>query len=379
MMRKTLAAAAIFATVSAATPATADRFDDWLAGNNPNFQFDVTYTGEPIELKFHHPAPPASIVPPMWQKVFAWIEQASQGKLTIKEYGAQTLVGIRDGFKSTAAGISDFGTCYVIFEPRGFEMSKVFSQAFVTSGNPMRDTRIFYELFETYMKPEWDRRKVGYGSTSPIGVTDIMSVDPITRLEDLSGKKVIWQGGPSEAAKALGFVTLNVPFPEIYTSFQQGIVDAVIWTDAGFVPFKIFEIGKNHTNLNINAGGIDVCFNRERIADLPDDLEKIFMAAQQPLGGFVAHRTGIDFAEKARGIYKENGVSFLELAPGERDRMIAANAPVLEAWAAERAADGKDGAGLLDAIGKLRTKYADTSDDEMMRIILEEPVSGLVD
>lgn len=379
MIRNALAAAAAFAIAAAATPTAADRFDDWLAGNNDKFQFEVTYTGEPIELKFHHPAPPASIVPPMWQKVFAWIEQASEGKLTVKEFGAQTLVGIRDGFKSTAAGISDFGTCYVIFENRGFEMSKVFSQAFVTSGNPMRDTRIFYELFETFMKPEWDRRKVGYGSTSPIGVTDIMSVEPITRLEDLSGKKVIWQGGPPEAAQALGFVTLNVPFPEIYTSFQQGIVDAVIWTDAGFVPFKIYEIGKNHTDLNINGGGIDVCFNRERIADLPDDLEQIFMAAQQPLGGFVAHRTGIAFAQKARGIYEENGVSFLELDAGERERMIAANQPVLKAWADARAEEDKDGAGLLEAISKLRAKYADTSDDEMMRIILEEPVSGLVD
>ena len=182
-----------------------------------------------------------------------------------------------------------------------------------------------------------------------------------------------------DAADALGFVTLNIPFPEIYTSFQQGIVDAVIWTDAGFVPFKIYEIGKNHTNLNINGGGIDVCFNRERIADLPDDLEQIFMAAQQPLGGFVAHRTGIAFAEKARGIYKENGVSFLELDPGERDRMIAANKPVLKAWADARAKEGKDGAGMLDAIAALRAKYSNTSDDEMMRIILEEPVSGLVD
>ena len=188
-------AAGAFAALVGAGPASADRFDDWLAGKNANYQFKVSYTGEPIELKFHHPAPPASIIPPMWQRVFDWMAAASNGKLKVKVFGGQTLVGIRDGFKGTAAGISDFGTCYVIFEPRGFEMSKVFSQAFVSSGIALQDSRMYYELFADYFKPEWDRRKVAYSSTAPIGVTDIMSVDPITTLADLKGKKVLWQGG----------------------------------------------------------------------------------------------------------------------------------------------------------------------------------------
>lgn len=123
-------------------------------------------------------------------------------------------------------------------------------------------------------------RKVAYGSTAPIGVTDIMSVEPITRMADLKGKNVIWQGGSPAAAKALGFVTLNIPFPEIYTSFQQGIVDAVIWTGAGFVPYKIYEIGKHYTSLKINAPGIDICFNRDMYRKLPADLRRIFLAAQ---------------------------------------------------------------------------------------------------
>lgn len=172
---------------------------------------------------------------------------------------------------------------------------------------------------------------MAYGSTAPIGVTDIMSVEPITRMADLKGKKVIWQGGPPSAAKALGFVTLNIPFPEIYTSFQQGIVDAVIWTGAGFVPYKIYEIGKHHTSLKIDASGIDICFNRDMYRKLPADLRRIFLAAQPPLGGLVAHRTGIAFHRKALSIYESQGVNFLELAAGERVKMITAARPVLAA------------------------------------------------
>lgn len=360
------------------TNAQADPFDDWLAGANPEMQFDISYDGPPIELKFSHPAPPASIVPPLWQKSFEWLNKATNGKVTVKEFGSQTLVGVRDGFKGVAAGISDFGTCYVIFEPRGFELSKVFSEPFVTSGNPMKDSRIFYEIFDEFLRPEWDRRKVNYGSSSPIGVTDIMSREPIQKLEDLKGKKIIWQGGPPDAAKAMGFVTLNVPFPEIYTSFQQGIVDAVMWTDAGFVPFKIYEIAKSRTSLDLNSPGIDICFNRDMYADLPADLQKPFLAMQQALGGYVAHRTGIEFQKKALGIYKESGVEFLELDSGERSKMIEAANTAVDAWASELEGDGKPARAMLAKINELKTKYADTSDDEMMRIIIEDQVPGLV-
>ena len=206
-----------------------------------------------------------------------------------------------------------------------------------------------------------------------------MSVEPIRKLEDLKGKKVIWQGGPPAAAKAMGFVTLNVPFPEIYTSFQQGIADAVIWTDAGFVPFKVYEIGKNHTTLKINGGGIDLCFNPKMFADLPEDLRAVFLTLQQPLGAFVAEQSGIAFHQKALGIYKQNGVNFLQLDAGERDRMVAASQPVLAAWADAREKDGKPGKALLAEIEKLKAKYADTSDEEMMRIVLDNPVPDLVD
>lgn len=360
------------------THAQADPFDDWLAGSNPKMQFDITYDGPPIELKFSHPAPPASIVPPLWQKSFEWLSKATDGKLTVKEFGSQTLVGVRDGFKGVGAGISDFGTCYVIFEPRGFELSKVFSEPFITTGNPMKDTRIFYEVFDEYLRPEWDRRKVNYGSSSPIGVSDIMSREPVRKLDDLKGKKVIWQGGPPDAAKAMGFVTLNVPFPEIYTSFQQGIVDAVMWTDAGFVPFKIYEIAKTRTSLDLNSPGIDICFNRDMYADLPADLQKPFLAMQQALGGFVAQRTGIEFQKKALGIYKESGVEFLELDPGERTRMVEAANVAVDAWAAKLESDGKPARALLAKIAELKAQYADTSDEEMMRIIIDDQVPNLV-
>ena len=42
---------------------------------------------------------------------------------------------------------------------------------------------------------------------------------------------------PSMATR-FGYAEVRMPFTEIYTALQQGLIDAVIWIDMGFVPFR---------------------------------------------------------------------------------------------------------------------------------------------
>ncbi len=371
-------ALALVGAIGWSLPASADQIDDWLAHKVAGLEPSVTYDGKPFELKFSHPAPPASIVPPVWQQTFDWLAQATNGKLVFKQFGAGSLVGIRDGFKSVGGGISNYGTCYVAFEGRGFEMSRVFAQPFVSSGRALVDTRIYLELAETYFVPEFERQGVHYGYSAHIGSSDIMSKKPIRSLEDLKGLKVIAQGVAPEIAKAFGFVTLNIPFPEIYTSVQQGIADAVIWVDAGFVPFKIFELAKYHTTLGLTSTGIDTCFNQGTFDKLPQDLKEAFYDFQQASVGTIVQRTGADFHQAALGIYEANGVEFIQLSDEEKLRWQAVAKPVVEEWIAERESAGQPGRQLIADIESLKAKYASVSDEDMLRMIMQEPVQGLV-
>lgn len=371
-------AAASVVLVAYAGLASADMIDDWLAHKNAALEPAVSYTGDPFELKFSHPAPPASVVPPVWQATFDWLSEATNGKLTFKQFGAGALVGVRDGFKGVGAGISNYGTCYAAFEGRGFEMSRVLALPFMPSGRPLVDTRVYIELAEKYFVPEFERQGVHYGYAAHAGASDIMSKNPIRSLEDLRGLKVIAQGVGPDVAKAYGFVTLNIPFPEIYTSVQQGIADAVIWVDAGFVPFKIFELLKYHTTLGIASTSIDTCFNQDTFDDLPGDLKTTFYRFQQLQVAAVVQRTGIDFRKKAFDIYRANGVEFIELEAAEMDRFRAVAKPVVEEWIAAREAEGLPGRQLIDDIERLKAKYASMSDEDLLRLILEEPVQGLV-
>ena len=89
-------------------------------------------------------------------------------------------------------------------------------------------------------------------------------------------------------------------------------------------------------------------------------------------------RTGDDFHQKALGIYKENGVEFIQLSDEEKKRWKAVAKPVVDEWIAARESAGQPGRQLIDDIDRLKAKYANVSDEEMLRMIMQEPVQGLV-
>ena len=368
----------LLAAALSPAPAAADMVDDWFNGKIPAAQPKIAYTGEPIQLKFSHPNPPASLVPPIWRSGMNWLQQATNGKLTLKEFGAGTLHGPRDGFKAVRSNISDYATCFVASEARGFPLTKVFELPFVTPSNPLAGVRITAELAPKYFKPEYDKQGVHFGYQVLVGAADIMSKKPIRKLEDMRGLKVIVQGFDPEVADALGAVIVNVPFPDIYTSLQQGVVDAVLWVDPGFVPYKIYELAKYHTTLGLSAQKIDTCINTKSFAALPRDLKQTFYEFQQRMAFAVAKRIGVDFRKDARKMYEQHKVEMITLAPEEMNRWKATLKPLADTWAARHEADGPTRALLAD-IERLTAKYNGMSDEQLFKLIVEEPVKGIID
>lgn len=358
---------------------SADNIDRWLNHTYPNGDPEVTYSGPAFELKFSHPSPPASMIPPIWDKALQWQEEVTNGKLAFKVYGAGSLHDAKGGFKAVRSGISDYATCFVAHEGRGFEMSKVFELPFVTPTNKLAAVRIVSELAPKYFKPEFEKRGVHFGYMVLVGAADIMSNKPIRKLEDLEGLKVIAQGFSPEAADALGMVVVNIPYPDIYTSFQQGIVDAVLWVDPGFIPYKIYELAKYHTTLNISAQHIDTCINPRSFKKLPEDLQNTFYQLQQRIPYAIAKKVGVEFREKAVSIYKKQGVEMITLPDSELERWKARMEPVLDQWAEKMEAKGKPGRQLLADIERLTRKYNQMSDEELFDLIVNDPVEGIIE
>jgi TRAP-type transport system periplasmic protein len=367
-------AIALAVTISIGAHAQSDPVNDWLNGAGAKA---AQYNGAPFEAKFGHPAPPTSLLPPVWQKTFERMSKLSNGKLLVKQYGAGTLIGPKDGFKAVRGGVAEWATCYVQNEGRSLPLSRVFEQPFVAPSNPMAGVRIVQELAAKYFVPEFQKQGVVWGSAISASPTDLMSKKPVRRWEDLAGMKIIAQGFPPELAKAMGATFVNIPYPEAYTALQQGLADGMIWVDAGFVPYKIYEVAKYHTTLGMTGLTINLCYNKDFYEKLPDDLKELFYDTQEPLSMAATKITMLDFSKTAQATYKDKGVEMISLPPAELTRWRTLSAPVVEKWATDLEKEGQPARALLADVKRLSDKYGSMSPEELMKLSIEQPVRGI--
>ncbi len=364
------------AILAAHLPVRADLVDDWLAAK-AGTGAPATYAGPPFEAKFGHPAPPTSLLPPVWQKAFARMAKLSNGKLMIKEQGAGTLLGARDGFKAVRGGVAEWATCYVQNEGRGVPLSRVFEQPFIAPSNAMAAVRIAQELAPKYFVPEFQKQGVVWGSAIIALPADLLSKKPVRKWEDLAGMKIIAQGFPPELAKAMNVTLVSIPYPEAYVAMQQGLADAMFWVDAGFIPYKIFEVAKYHTTVGITGFAINLCYNKEFQEKLPADLKELFYNSQEPISMAATKISMVDFNKTAVATYKEKGVELITLTPAELQRWRDFSAPTVEKWAADLEKDGQPAKALLADLKRLTEKYGRMSPDELMKLSVESPVKGI--
>ena len=331
-----------------------------------------------IIWKFAHPAPPASHLPPVWRSGFSWLHKATFNGLQIKEYGGGVLYGFNGGFKAIRAGIAEFGTCYSAAESRGLELLRTFHAPYVAPANPYLTARIINELTAARIKTEFQRKGVYPGHVVPVRPLTLMSKTPIRSPADLKGKKIVSFVNTPGADQALGFAQVRVPFTEIYTALQQELVDAVIWVDMGFIPFKIYEQAKFYTDLNIAPITVDTCINQKAFDRLPGPLKKNLYDFQQRMGIALVSETA-NFARGAQQILEAHGVTVIRLTDQERQQWRKAFEPVVEQWLRHCDKQGKDCRGLVKEIKELSARYGKLSDGELIELAIKRPVQGMID
>jgi len=362
------------AFVQAETPSPTILIDNWLSDT----QTQYPYQGEPIQWKFAHPAPPVSLLPPVWQKGFDWLNAATDKGINIKQYGGGALYGVKGGVKAIRAGIADAGTCYSLYESKGFELTQAFGVSTVAPDNPYLTAKIITELAPKYLSPEFEKRGVHLGHIFPVKPLTLMSKTPIRKPEDLKGKKIASFMRPSNAAKVMGYEEVLMPFPEVYTALQQGVIDAVIWTDMGFVPFKIYEQAKFYTDINISIATIETCINKRSFKKLAAPLKQAVYDTQQKLMLGLVDKNVV-FSKHALEMYKEKGVELIQLTPEERLVWTATFTEVKQDWLEKCEKSGKDCKGLLKDIDRLTEQYKGMSDSALVQSMIDKPVQGIIE
>ncbi|OUS26821.1 hypothetical protein A9Q99_16520 [Gammaproteobacteria bacterium 45_16_T64] len=363
-------------TLGLAIPSTGfgDAYSHWFSDLSTNIRPSASVA----KWKFSHPAPPSSPIIPVLQRGFKRLENNSQKTFLIKEYGGGVLHGQLEAFRALRRGISDYSACYGSLESSGFEYTKVINQYGVSAQNPLVTTRILAELAPKYFSPEFEAKGVFYGSSAASAPSKILSKKPIKSINDLKGLKLITHGIHPDAAKYYGYTTVNISFTDTYTALQQGIVDGVIGIDPAFIAFKLFEVAKNLTLVNITGAAIDQCISQKSFNRLSAQNKLNIYQTLQPLMMAMAKQAVKDVSKQADDIYRSNGVNLITPSESEMIDWNRAGTASRKPWLDHCAQQGKQCTQLLKEIEVRKLKYKRYTDDELMTLSIEHPVQGVI-
>ncbi len=380
-------AVASLALAAPAVAQTTPEFDaktkaakDYVSGKLKLDLPKITYSGPPIEVKMSSFISKAAYMWKAWNGAFDQLDKETGGKLKIKAFPGGVLHAARDGFKAVRDGIADVSHCYVGYQPTSFKLYHLTGVAGMFSDLPAGAAAMM-ELYPKHFKKEYEAQGVYLLRSYVTPAYNIVSKNPITKLEDLKGLKLRTTGGiQTDLAKAVGAVPVFVSAADAYTAFQRGTVDGVAGHDGAFIIFRTAEPAKHWVDTLFGAVELGICMNKDFFDKLPADLKTHFYNWAQRWNQADAQLWFEEFAFQARDKMKGMGITMHKMDPKERKRIIDAMKPVEDDWVAKLEKDGfKDVRAVLADMRRVVAEKEKKSWNELFMDAATKPVKGVID
>lgn len=315
-----------------------------------------------ITLKLHQFLPPGATVPlhilkPWGERVTA----ASGGKVKIEHFDAMALGGKPSDLMDQAIdGVADITMTVVGYTPGRFPKTEVFELPFMMT-NPIATAKAFQDLVDSELQAgEYNQVKVLGAWVHGPGL--IHSKDPITKLEDLAGKKL---RGPtrviSDMLSELGATPVGMPLPAIPEALSKGVIDGTVIPWEVTPSIRLAELAKNHVEFggteSLYTATIIMVMNKAKYDSLPADVRAaIDGESGMKLAEFAA-QVMFDYDKPGRDIAEAAGNSITTLDETEVARWKEKSKPVIDRWVADMGTKGVDGAALIEQAKALIVKH----------------------
>jgi len=284
--------------------------------------------GPPIVVRFTHVA--ADFTPKgQAARAFAdLVNERSDGRLDVQVFPSGQLFGDRDEIEALQGNNVQFIAPsigkLIAFDPR-FQIGDL---PFLFSDNAAESR--FWEGEEgRALLRSLESQDILALTTWPNGMRQLMNkTRPIHTPADTSGLKMrIPSGGVLvDTLEAFGAGASVIPFTDVYTALQQGVVDGTIATFDNIEVEKYAEVLDHLTVANVNSLSYGVLVNKTFWDGLPDDLRQILADAMNE-ATTLARRLATELDEKAMASLKAS-IDVVELTPEERQLFVDASQQV---------------------------------------------------
>jgi len=322
-----------------------------------DFDKPAAAAAKPIVLRLAHGQPVMhQLHKKVWVPWAAEVEKRTQGRVKVKIYPANQLGAPPEAYDIAVRGTCDISGVTPTMMPGRFPLEVCFHLPYLVQGamgDPTSD-KLRHMIYEKYLIPyEIKQAKVLWTGRYGLNVLHMVK-KPVRTVEDMQGLVIGFPGG-RVMPKLLARVNASAEttfVTDMYTSLERGTIDGMIIPMEATVAFKLQEVEKYNTRLDLASGTFFMAMNLKTWESLPPDIQKII----DELNSWAEETTAKALHESTKANYmiaKKAGVELIEFTPEEMARFVEISRPVEVEWVEELAAKGLPTRALYEDIKKI--------------------------
>ena len=253
-----------------------------------------------------------------------------------------TLEGVEEG-------LADIGWVGAIWEASKMPLQQISYVTTLVTEDPVVISEVMNELHQKLpaLNDNWeDHNQIFLGSTS-IGAMMLYTTFPVTKVEDLKGRKINVAGMGGNWLRNTGGVPIDGGIPVFHNNVKNGIAEGVLLTAGTGFSIKLHQVAPYITKVGIGAlhvGGLTV--NRDTWNRMPPELQQILRDVGAEYSKKVAEVTE---ATEAKALVKmiADGAKVSTLPQAEKEKWIKALPNLAEEWAKDAEKRGFPGKLML--------------------------------
>jgi len=287
------------------------------------------------------------------------IFEATDGRIKIDTYPAETLLKATETYEGVVEGVADIGISVYAYTRGRFPVLETLLLPGVSFYNSEASSWAAQEAIEKLNPVEL--QDVHHVWTWGSGPADLYTKKPVRTLEDIAGLQIGATAGPrADGLAALGATPVIMPMSEWYEALSRGVMDGGLAPMEALFGFRLGEVTGECITLTpflYNQLFFNV-MNKETWDSLPPDLQKIFTdttadfyAATMPTLWDEINKNGYEYV---KGM-KDPQVTILSAE--ETERWLSFLPPIQEGYVGFLNDRGLPGADILQTMKDLADKY----------------------
>jgi len=269
------------------------------------------------------------------------IEKRTGGKVKIKYYPGGTLTPAAQVYDGVVKGISDIGESCFAYTRGKFPVMEAVDLPFGYKSGVIA-TNLVNAVYQKFQPKELADVKVLILHAHGPGI--IHTKFPVSKLEDLKGRKIRATGLASKVVTALGAAPVGTAMGETYDALRTGVAEGAMAPAEALQGWKWGEVVAN-TVQNFGSAyttAMFVVMNKGKWNSLPKDVQKVFEDVSKEYTQKQAQlwdaidKEGYDFL-------KSKGNKIVQLSAAEDARWAKAVQPLLDEYAKGAKAKGLPG------------------------------------